>query len=83
VHTIATLLVFADIAGNATKLKVTIAAFAVCAVIAYLAASILKSDHRGAWAAIPLVIMVLILASQGGANALRNGGMQVWNLLFG
>jgi hypothetical protein len=83
VHTIATLLVFADIAGNANKLKVIVVAFAICAVIAYLAASVLKSDHRGAWASIPLVIMVLILASQGGVNALRNGGLQVWNLIFG
>jgi gamma-glutamylcysteine synthetase len=39
VHTIATLLVFADIAGNANKLKVIVVAFAICAVIAYLAAS--------------------------------------------
>jgi hypothetical protein len=83
VHTIATLLVFGDIAGNATKLKVVIVTFSICAVIAYLAASILKSDHRGAWAAIPLVIMVLILATTGGANTLKNGGLQVWNLLFG
>jgi hypothetical protein len=83
VHTIATLLVFADLEGNAHHVSVTVVAFSIAAVIAFIALAILRSDHRGAWMAVPLVIVVLILATTGGANALKNGGLQVWNLIFG
>jgi heme/copper-type cytochrome/quinol oxidase subunit 4 len=83
VHTIATLLVFADLEGNAGHVKNTIMAFSMAIVIGFIALAIAKSDHRGAWMAIPLVIVLLVLASQGGTTALRNGGMQVVHLIFG
>jgi hypothetical protein len=81
-HTLATLLVFADLLSNATKTEKVIVAFAVTAVIGFMALAVLKSDHRGAWMAVPLVIVILILATQGGVSALRNGGLQVWHLFF-
>jgi hypothetical protein len=75
--------VLASLVGNATNAKTIIKAFGIAALIGFMVFAVLKSDHKGAWLAVPLVIMILIMASQGGLTALEKGGMQVWNTIFG
>jgi hypothetical protein len=82
-HTLATLIVFADLQGNSNNIKNVVVSFSVAAIIGFLAFSVLRSDHRGAWMAVPLVALILILATQGGLTAVRSGGMLVWNMIFG
>lgn len=77
------MLVTADLVAQGHKFKDVVMAFAIGILILFLVGKVARDDHRGAWSAVPIVLVVLILASAGGARALRDGGLAVWHLVFG
>jgi hypothetical protein len=76
-------LVSADLLNNANHVSATIKAFGVAAIIGFLVLAITKENHRGAWMAVPMVGIILMIATQGGLGAIQSGTLQIWHLIFG
>jgi cation transport ATPase len=76
-------LVIAAFGDNVGTIKTVVVAFVVIAVVAYLGWKTVSGNHRAAWAAIPLVAFVLIIADPSALGYVKDLTLSVLKFFGG